>query len=62
MSSLQKINDICLSIKEAVQNDDIDGACAMLEKVLLNKPEKNKWSKNTNENEISSRAFYETGG
>jgi len=51
-----------LSIKEAVQNDDIDGACAMLEKVLLNKPEKNKWSKNTNENEISSRAFYETGG
>ncbi len=51
-----------ISIKEAVQNDDIDGACAMLEKVLLNKPEKNKWSKNTNENEISSRAFYETGG
>jgi cyclic pyranopterin phosphate synthase len=26
---------------------------------LLNKPEKNKWSENS---EISTRAFYETGG
>ncbi|MGB7401339.1 MAG: GTP 3',8-cyclase MoaA [Arcobacter sp.] len=47
------------SIKEAVKNNDIDKAAAILKDVLLNKPEKNKWSENS---EISTRAFYETGG
>lgn len=47
------------SIKEAIQNNDIDKAAAILKNVLANKPEKNKWSEDS---EVSARAFYETGG
>lgn len=47
------------SIKEAIQNNDIDKAALILKDVLLKKPEKNKWSEDS---EISARAFYETGG
>ncbi|WP_419763922.1 MAG: GTP 3',8-cyclase MoaA [Arcobacter sp.] len=47
------------SIKEAILNNDIDKAAMILNDVLLNKPEKNKWSENP---EVSARAFYETGG
>ncbi|WP_072679984.1 GTP 3',8-cyclase MoaA [Arcobacter sp. LA11] len=47
------------SIKEAIQNNQIDKAAAILKDVLANKPEKNKWSEDT---ETSARAFYETGG
>jgi cyclic pyranopterin phosphate synthase len=50
-----------LSIKESIENDDIDGACKILDTVLANKPEKNKWSTG-DDGEVSSRAFYETGG
>ncbi len=50
-----------MSIKDAVQSNNIDEAAAILKKVLENKPEKNKWS-TMDENETSSRAFYETGG
>lgn len=50
-----------MSIKDAVQNDRIDEAVAILKKVLAGKPEKNKWSIK-DDNEISTRAFYETGG
>ncbi len=46
------------SIKEAIQNKDIEKATQILKNVLANKPEKNKWSEDT----TSSRAFYETGG
>jgi cyclic pyranopterin phosphate synthase len=53
--------DEAMSIKEAVQKKDIQGASEILKEVLRNKPEKNKWSNDT-ENETSSRAFYETGG
>ncbi len=49
------------SIKEAIQNNDIDKAVAILKGVLANKPEKNKWS-DKDRIETSSRAFYETGG
>jgi len=49
-----------LSIKEALRDDNIDKAMEILDEVLRNKPEKNNW--NIEENEISSRAFYETGG
>ena len=49
-----------LSIKDAIQNDDIDQAVEILKKVLENKPEKNKWGEGSDE--ISTRAFYETGG
>ncbi|DAB34238.1 MAG TPA: GTP 3',8-cyclase MoaA [Sulfurospirillum sp. UBA12182] len=50
-----------MSIKDAVQKGDIKGASEVLKEVLKNKPEKNKWS-NDNQNETSNRAFYETGG
>lgn len=49
------------SIKEAIQDNDIKKAAAILKTVLANKPEKNKWS-TEDSNEVSSRAFYETGG
>lgn len=50
-----------MSIKNAVQNDKIDEAVEILKKVLKNKPEKNKWSQK-DDNEVSTRAFYQTGG
>ena len=49
------------SIKDAIQNDDINKAAAILKDVLANKPEKNKWS-DEDGSETSARAFYETGG
>ena len=53
--------DEAMSIKDSVQKGDIAGAAEVLKEVLKNKPEKNKWSSD-DENESSSRAFYETGG
>ncbi len=50
-----------MSIKDAVRNNNIDEATAILKKVLADKPEKNKWS-TEDKGEISTRAFYETGG
>ena len=50
-----------MSIKDAVHKGDIQGAADVLKEVLRNKPEKNKWS-DDDQNETSSRAFYETGG
>lgn len=50
-----------MSIKEAVKKGDIKAAANVLKEVLRNKPEKNKWSSDL-ENETSTRAFYETGG
>ncbi|EMY7185897.1 GTP 3',8-cyclase MoaA [Campylobacter jejuni] len=52
--------DEALSIKEAVRKGDIKAAVEILQEVLRNKPEKNKWS--LVDNETSSRAFYQTGG
>jgi cyclic pyranopterin phosphate synthase len=55
-----------LNIKSAIQSDD--KLEAVLKEVVKNKPEKNKWSHTTNQSldntpkEISSRAFYFTGG
>lgn len=53
--------DEAMSIKDAVQKGDIAGAAEILKEVLRNKPEKNKWSEDE-QNETSNRAFYETGG
>ncbi|NOX14811.1 MAG: GTP 3',8-cyclase MoaA [Epsilonproteobacteria bacterium] len=53
--------DEALSIKESIQKGDVQGAVKVLKEVLANKPEKNKWSSD-DENETSQRAFYETGG
>lgn len=50
-----------MSIKKAVNAGDVKAAAKILQEVLKNKPEKNKWSGDEN-NETSSRAFYETGG
>ena len=50
-----------MSIKDAIQEKDIEKATSILKEVLANKPEKNKWGDEQN-NETSSRAFYETGG
>ncbi|NCB12945.1 MAG: GTP 3',8-cyclase MoaA, partial [Erysipelotrichia bacterium] len=50
-----------MSIKDAVQNNRIDEAVEILKKVLAGKPEKNRWSVK-DDNEVSSRAFYQTGG
>lgn len=52
--------DEALSIKEAVRKGDINAAAKILQEVLRNKPEKNRWS--VVDNETSSRAFYQTGG
>ncbi|GIT98947.1 GTP 3',8-cyclase MoaA [Sulfurovum sp. TSL1] len=56
--------DEAMSIAESVKKGDIQGAADVLAQVLKDKPKENRWSEeNPNEEkEISSRAFYETGG
>ena len=50
-----------MSIKDAIRNNNVDEAVNILKQVLKNKPEKNKWS-TSNDNKVSNRAFYQTGG
>ena len=50
------------SIKNAIKNDDLKLTKKILDEVLTNKPEKNRWSNNNSNDDISNRAFYETGG
>ncbi len=52
--------DEAMSIKNAVKQGDIQGAAEILREVVRTKPEKNRWS--GNDSEMSTRAFYETGG
>ena len=55
--------DEALSIAKAVKEGDIEAASQVLAKVLKDKPKENRWSEdNPNEENISKRAFYETGG
>ena len=55
--------DEALSIAEAVKKGDIEGASQVLAMVLKDKPKENRWSEEELEDrEISTRAFYETGG
>ena len=56
--------DEAMSIAESVKKGDIQGAADVLAQVLKDKPKENRWSEyNPNEaKEISTRAFYETGG
>lgn len=49
-----------MSIRDSVRSGNLEEAVLIMKKVLANKPEKNKWSDEGSE--ISSRAFYETGG
>jgi len=53
--------DEAMSIKDSVRAGDVPAAANILKEVLKNKPEKNKWTVD-GDNEISARAFYETGG
>ncbi len=52
--------DEAMSIAEAVKRGDIKTAALVLKEVVKNKPEKNRWG--GEDSELSSRAFYETGG
>ncbi len=52
--------DEAMSIAESIKRGDIKGAALVLKEVVKNKPEKNRWG--GDDAEISSRAFYETGG
>jgi cyclic pyranopterin phosphate synthase len=56
--------DEAMSIAESVKKGDIQGAADILAQVLKDKPKENRWSEDNpnEEKEISSRAFYETGG
>jgi cyclic pyranopterin phosphate synthase len=55
--------DEALSIAKSVKEGDIEGASQILATVLRDKPKENRWSEfNTNKEELSTRAFYETGG
>jgi len=53
--------DEAMSIREAVRKGDIKTAAAVLKEVVRTKPEKNRWSED-DAGEVSTRAFYETGG
>jgi len=56
--------DEAMSIRESVKNGDIEGASKVLAKVLADKPKENRWNEDDNDKtqEVSARAFYETGG
>ena len=56
--------DEAMSIAKAVKEGDIEGASQVLAQVLKDKPKENRWTEDNpnEEKEISSRAFYETGG
>ena len=52
--------DEAMSIAESIKAGDIKGAAAVLKEVVRTKPEKNRWG--GEDGEVSTRAFYETGG
>jgi cyclic pyranopterin phosphate synthase len=52
--------DEAMSIAESIKKGDIKGAAAVLKEVVRTKPEKNRWG--GEDAEVSTRAFYETGG
>lgn len=52
--------DEAMSISKAIKAGDIKAAAEVLRQVVKEKPEKNRWG--GDDGEVSSRAFYETGG
>lgn len=52
--------DEAMSIAKSIREGDIAAASEVLREVVKNKPEKNRWG--GEDGEVSSRAFYETGG
>jgi len=53
--------DEAVNIKKAIKSGNISDAIKIFHEVVQNKPEKNRWN-NAGEVEVSSRAFYMTGG
>ncbi len=51
-----------LSLSNALKNKDAASVEKIVETVLQNKPQKNRWSHNANEFATSARSFYTTGG
>ncbi len=54
--------DEAMSIADAVKKGDVEEASEILREVLKNKPEKNRWDEGSPKQELSNRAFYQTGG
>ncbi len=54
--------DEAMSIAEAVKKGDTKATAKILIEVLKNKPEKNRWNESLVKQELSNRAFYQTGG
>ena len=55
--------DEAMSIAEHVKSGDVEAASEVLAQVLKDKPKENRWNEfDPNEEDVSSRAFYETGG
>ncbi len=56
--------DEAMSIAEHVKKGDVEAASQVLAQVLKDKPKENRWSEEQHEEgqEVSNRAFYETGG
>ena len=54
--------DEAMSIAEAVKKGDTKATAEILIEVLKNKPEKNRWNESLVKQELSNRAFYQTGG
>lgn len=55
--------DEALSISKAVKDGDIEAASQVLATVLRDKPKENRWNDfDPKDEDISARAFYETGG
>lgn len=52
--------DEAMSIAKALREGNIKAAAEVLKEVVRTKPEKNRWG--GDESEVSTRAFYETGG
>jgi cyclic pyranopterin phosphate synthase len=52
--------DEAMSIADSIKRGDVKGAALVLKEVIRTKPEKNRWG--GDDSEVSSRAFYETGG
>ena len=53
--------DEASSVKDALRSGNANAAMDIFKNVLKSKPEKNRWN-NNGEVEVSSRAFYMTGG
>jgi len=55
--------DEALSIAESVKKGDVQAAADVLAQVLKDKPKENRWNEfDPNADDVSTRAFYETGG